>query len=134
MSAAVAQPTAAPLDMRQGALNDDQPGRCERSPVQHPSCPSRRAIAALGALLLMQGAVQAQTVRVFDEAPSIAQLRSIMVPESRGGQSRSIILFHPDAMPRSDDADGARVPQRQHGHGFRAFSTERYMESPIYTR
>jgi outer membrane protein OmpA-like peptidoglycan-associated protein len=76
----------------------------------HPSLQSgiaRRATVTLGAFLLMQGAVQAQTVRMFEVAPSIEQLRSIMIPESHGGQGRSIVLFHPDAMPRTNAVQAA---------------------------
>jgi outer membrane protein OmpA-like peptidoglycan-associated protein len=38
----------------------------------------------------------AQTVRVFDDAPSIEQLRSIMIPESRSGTGRTIVMQRPD--------------------------------------
>jgi outer membrane protein OmpA-like peptidoglycan-associated protein len=38
-----------------------------------------------------------QTVRVFDDVPSIEQLRSIMVPESQPGIGRSIVIQRPDA-------------------------------------
>ena len=55
--------------------------------------------AALGGLLLMRAAALAQTVQIFDEAPSVEQLRSIMIPKSRGGQTRSIVLMRPDAAP-----------------------------------
>jgi outer membrane protein OmpA-like peptidoglycan-associated protein len=37
-----------------------------------------------------------QTVRVFDDAPSIEQLRSIMIPESRPGGGRTIVIQRPD--------------------------------------
>ena len=55
------------------------------------------ATAALGCMLLMSGATEAQTVRIFDEAPSIEQLRTIMIPESHGGSTRSIVLLRPGA-------------------------------------
>lgn len=54
----------------------------------------RVAIAATGAMLL-HGAASAQTVQVFDEVPSIEQLRSIMIPESHAGTSRSIVIQRP---------------------------------------
>lgn len=56
---------------------------------------NRIAIAAACAFM-MGGAAFAQTVQVFDDAPSIEQLRSIMVPESRAGASRSIVIQRPD--------------------------------------
>jgi OOP family OmpA-OmpF porin len=37
-----------------------------------------------------------QAVRVFDDAPSIEQLRSIMIPESRPGGGRTIVIQRPD--------------------------------------
>jgi outer membrane protein OmpA-like peptidoglycan-associated protein len=55
------------------------------------------AVAALGCMLVTGGAAQAQTLQIFDEAPSIEQLRTIMIPESRGGLTRSIVLLHPGA-------------------------------------
>lgn len=57
---------------------------------------SRIAILASGALLLGSTAF-AQTVRVFDDAPSIEQLRSIMVPESQPGFGRTIVIQRPDS-------------------------------------
>ena len=53
--------------------------------------------AAMGCLLLTGAAASAQTVRIFEEAPSIEQLRSIMIPESHGGATRSIVLMRSDA-------------------------------------
>ena len=67
------------------------------------------ATAALGGLLLASAAARAQTVRIFDEAPSIEQLRGIMVPESRPGQGRSIVLLRPDALPRTNAVPAALV-------------------------
>ena len=55
------------------------------------------ATAAIGCMLLMNGAAEAQTVRIFDEAPSVEQLRTIMIPESHGGATRSIVLLRPSA-------------------------------------
>jgi len=56
----------------------------------------RIAVLASGAMLLLGGSALAQTVSVFDDAPSIEQLRSIMIPESRPGTSRSIVIQSPD--------------------------------------
>jgi OmpA-OmpF porin, OOP family len=62
----------------------------------HRSRLGRIAIIASGAMLLSGGAF-AQTVQVFDDAPSIEQLRSIMIPESLPGASRTIVIQRPDA-------------------------------------
>lgn len=70
---------------------------------------ARFTTVALGGMLLMNSAGLAQTVRIFDDAPSIEQLRSIMIPESRGGQSRSIVLLRPD-MPRNNVVQAAVQP------------------------
>ncbi len=67
---------------------------------------SLAAIASLQALLLC-GSAMGQTVRMFDEAPSLEQLRSIMVPESRGGLSRKIVLPHLDGIAASDSLQPA---------------------------
>ncbi len=57
---------------------------------------SRIALLASGVLVLGSAAF-AQTVRVFDDAPSIEQLRSIMIPESQLGLSRTIVIQRPDS-------------------------------------
>lgn len=62
---------------------------------------SRIAILASG-MLLLGSAAFAQAVRVFDDAPSIEQLRSIMVPESGSSISRSIVIQRPDIATPSD--------------------------------
>jgi outer membrane protein OmpA-like peptidoglycan-associated protein len=56
----------------------------------------RIAIAASGIALMLGGAASAQTVQMFDDTPSVEQLRSIMVPESQAGASRSIVIQRPD--------------------------------------
>ena len=63
----------------------------------------RRAIASSCIALLLGNPALAQmapgqmapgqAVRVFDDAPSIEQLRSIMIPESRPGGGRTITPF-----------------------------------------
>src|SRR3954468_23020816 len=55
--------------------------------------------ATATALLLTASAASAQPVRIFDEAPPLELLRSIMIPESNGGQSRSIVIQKPDTGP-----------------------------------
>jgi outer membrane protein OmpA-like peptidoglycan-associated protein len=57
---------------------------------------SRIAIAASGIALMLGGSALAQSVPVFDDVPSVEQLRSIMVPESHRGLSRSIVIQRPD--------------------------------------
>ncbi|RAI54082.1 OmpA family protein [Roseicella frigidaeris] len=63
----------------------------------------RHRIAGLAALasVLLGGTALAQEVRIFEEAPPLELLRSIMVPESRPGLSRRIVLGAPaaDAAP-----------------------------------
>jgi outer membrane protein OmpA-like peptidoglycan-associated protein len=56
---------------------------------------SRIALIASGAMLLGSAAF-AQSVQVFDDAPSIEQLRSIFIPESQPGLSRTIVIQRPD--------------------------------------
>jgi outer membrane protein OmpA-like peptidoglycan-associated protein len=68
----------------------------------YPSRCSRIAILASGAMLLLGGAALAQAVSVFDDAPTIEQLRSIMIPESHPGTSRSIVIQMPEAAPSPD--------------------------------
>jgi outer membrane protein OmpA-like peptidoglycan-associated protein len=64
--------------------------------------PRRAALAAVSLqALLLCGSAMGQTVQMFDEAPSLEQLRSIMVPESRGGPSRRIVLPHVDGVATS---------------------------------
>ena len=60
------------------------------------------AMVASCAILLGGGAF-AQTVQVFDDAPSIEQLRSIMIPESSPGTSRSIVIQRPDTAALSNN-------------------------------
>src|SRR4051794_5663931 len=52
-------------------------------------------VATLAALLL-GGTAMAQPVHMFEEAPPLELLRSIMVPESQPGLSRRIFLGQPD--------------------------------------
>ncbi len=57
---------------------------------------SRIAIAASGIALMLGGSAIAQTVPVFDDAPTLEQLRSIMIPESHPGLGRTIVIQRPD--------------------------------------
>lgn len=57
---------------------------------------NRIAALASGAMLLLGHAALAQTVSVFDDAPSLEQLRGIMIPEAKPGLSRSIVIQRPD--------------------------------------
>jgi OmpA-OmpF porin, OOP family len=65
----------------------------------HRARSSRIAIAASGIALMLGGSALAQTVPVFDDAPSLEQLRSIMIPESRPGLGRTIVIQRPDTGP-----------------------------------
>jgi outer membrane protein OmpA-like peptidoglycan-associated protein len=55
------------------------------------------AAAACGAMLFLGCTAFAQSVQMFDDAPSIEQLRSIMIPEARSGASRTIVIQHPNS-------------------------------------
>jgi OOP family OmpA-OmpF porin len=59
---------------------------------------------AIGTALLGQAHAQAQ-VRVFEDTPSIEELRAILIPESHGGVSRRI------EFPRHDVLDAAKPIQ-----------------------
>jgi outer membrane protein OmpA-like peptidoglycan-associated protein len=48
-------------------------------------------------MLLLGGTAVAQTIPIFDGAPTIEQLRSIMIPESQPGLGRTIVIQRPDA-------------------------------------
>ena len=52
--------------------------------------------ATVGGVWLFGSAAQAQTVPLFDDAPSLRQLRDIMLPEMPAGTGRSIVLMRPD--------------------------------------
>lgn len=58
---------------------------------------TRHRIAGLATLasLLLGGSALAQEVRIFEEAPPLELLRQIMIPESRPGLSRRIVLGEP---------------------------------------
>lgn len=54
---------------------------------------------AIGASLLVQGHAQAD-VRLFEDTPSIEQLRAILIPESHGGMTRRIEIPRPVDAPK----------------------------------
>ena len=61
----------------------------------------RRSFATLAAAASLQallpgGDALAQGVRMFEEAPSLEVLRNIIIPESRPGLSRRIVITNPD--------------------------------------
>src|SRR4051794_33038452 len=64
-------------------------------------------IAASGIALMMGGSALAQTVRVFDDAPSLEQLRSIMIPESQPGIGRTIVIQRHDTGASSTNVQRA---------------------------
>jgi outer membrane protein OmpA-like peptidoglycan-associated protein len=64
--------------------------------IQHTRI-RRMTLAASGIMLLLAGSAMAQTVPVFDDAPSMEQLRSIMIPESKPGLGRTIVIQRPDS-------------------------------------
>ncbi len=55
----------------------------------------RTALVSGTILLFGSGSFAQQPVRTFDDAPSIEQLRSIMVPEFRSGAGRTIVIQRP---------------------------------------
>ena len=53
---------------------------------------------AIGASLLVQARAQAD-VRLFEDTPSVEQLRAILIPESQGGMTRRIVIRNPVDAP-----------------------------------
>lgn len=74
--------------------------------------PSRIALVAACVASMAGGAALAQPVQVFDEAPSLEQLRSIMIPESLPGAGRTIVIQRPDmpAPPANVQRANAQLP------------------------
>jgi OOP family OmpA-OmpF porin len=54
-----------------------------------------RLAFALVASLALTAAAAAQSVQMFEETPSLEQLRNVLVPESTGGASRGIVIRRP---------------------------------------
>ncbi|HYZ24931.1 MAG TPA: OmpA family protein [Rhodopila sp.] len=77
-------------------------------------------IALTGIASPLGGAAMAQSVRVFDEAPPLDLLRSIMIPESKPGLSRTIIIQRPDGIAPNSGVQRSAVtvtqvaPERTH--------------------
>jgi outer membrane protein OmpA-like peptidoglycan-associated protein len=71
-------------------------------------------------MLLLSGTALAQTVQIFEETPSIEQLRSIMIPESHGGAGRTIVIQHPDAIQKPSPVQlvNAQVPSTAAAQSF----------------
>jgi outer membrane protein OmpA-like peptidoglycan-associated protein len=63
--------------------------------------------ATTTALMLAASVASAQPVQIFDEAPPLELLRSIMIPESNGGTSRSIVIQKPDTSTRPSSVQRA---------------------------
>jgi OOP family OmpA-OmpF porin len=84
---------------------------------------TRIALTASCIAISIGGSGWAQNVQMFDKAPSLDVLRSIMVPESTPGATRSIVMARPDlgasaqrATPASVSApvqEPAPMPMRQ---------------------
>ena len=61
-------------------------------------------------MLLLGGSAMAQTVPVFDDAPTIEQLRSVMIPKSKPGPSRTIVIQRPDNLSSVQRASTQVLP------------------------
>jgi outer membrane protein OmpA-like peptidoglycan-associated protein len=71
--------------------------------------PFRIALTASSVVLLLGGAAMAQSVPTFDDAPSIEQLRSIMIPQSAPGAGRTIVMQRPETGPSPVQRASAQV-------------------------
>lgn len=72
----------------------------------HRSRPAR-VVALTCGVMLLSGSAVAQSVRTFDDAPSIEQLRAIMVPESQPGAGRAIVMQRPNTSAIQGDMQPA---------------------------
>jgi OmpA-OmpF porin, OOP family len=52
-------------------------------------------IAVVAGALFLGTSAFAQSVRMFDDAPSVEQLRSILIPETQAGAGRTIVIQRP---------------------------------------
>lgn len=66
--------------------------------MSHPLRHRFAGLAAAASLqaLLLGGSAHAQTVRIFEAPPPLELLRSIMVPESKPGLTRRIVITNPE--------------------------------------
>jgi outer membrane protein OmpA-like peptidoglycan-associated protein len=69
-----------------------------------------RLAFALAAPLALTAAATAQSVQMFEETPSLEQLRNVLVPESTGGASRGIVIRRP--AEQSPPQKAQDVPRR----------------------
>ena len=72
--------------------------------------------ATTTALMLAASVASAQPVQIFDEAPPLELLRSIMIPESNGGTSRSIVIQKPDTSTRPSPVQRAATTVARAGN------------------
>ncbi|HET6609650.1 MAG TPA: OmpA family protein [Rhodopila sp.] len=75
----------------------------------HWSRLTRIALTASCIAVSIGGSGWAQNVQMFDRAPSLDVLRSIMVPESTPGATRSIVMARPDLGASAQRATPASV-------------------------
>jgi outer membrane protein OmpA-like peptidoglycan-associated protein len=59
------------------------------------SCSRLTQIAVVAGGLFLGTSAFAQSVRMFDDAPSVEQLRSILIPETQAGAGRTIVIQRP---------------------------------------
>ena len=70
-------------------------------------------LAASVTTLTLGGTAMAQIVQVFDGAPPIEVLRSIMIPESQPGLGRSIVMQRPDTSAATTGVQRTSVRMQQ---------------------
>ena len=68
---------------------------------------------AIGASLMGQARAQAD-VQVFEDTPSVEQLRAILIPESHGGTTRRIVIGNPVDAPKPIQPAAATGTSSQH--------------------
>lgn len=78
----------------------------------HPTTRTALIALAIGASLLVQARAQAD-VRLFEDTPSVEQLRAILIPESHGGMTRRIEIPRPVDAPKLIQPAAASGPTSQ---------------------